>query len=493
MEGDIGSIRHFHRVNRAADIGGYEPILEIEIPGKPIITGSGAELSVDFDKDANNTAEIRPLCNGSLREQLMSDLRNDTKLQDLLEKTTATRGISVPSVDQATRSIIDPSTTLLENHQLITTLPDNFQKVGAVLLEYLLKYHEIGTRDAPGGHFTAMVDPETVVLGERLPWSDIYSVIRGNQAHTRAIPWRYHEVRAILQERQVLANISHGGQTILSTLLDTAEDDSNRLEEELKSVDLDNLSELVADWSAYLDTHRDQRIVNIADKLEDTIGREAALDLLKVPQEAVMHPSKWLCHLLYDARTGQDPEEIRRHGSYWKTTAHGEQETFDSVHERTQQRRSEMIEDDFQRAFQSTYEVLTPTDGALIRRWYSYKPTENFDLQHVRYSLIVQEIFRQLQQGGVRIFNTGEKPAAFVTPSGEEPFNVAEYQRLGIDPFEEVMAGNASITDIGNYFEYNINRQSSFRAWHYGREQTTTAFGFGSVSDLAEWLVSGSR
>lgn len=497
MSGDIGRIRHFHRVNRTVDIEGYQPILEIRIPGEPTITGTGADLTIDFDKDTTQTAEIKPLCEGDLRDKLLSELKQDTLLQQLLERTTATTGIKVPSVDQATRSVIDPSTTLLESHPLVQDLPEKFQPAGAALLEYMLKYHEIGTRDDPGGHFTAMVDPETVVLGERLPWHDVRMVLYGNRAHSRAIPWRYHEVRAILQEREILDRIIGDSKTLIDDLqADAMEEypgEAAGLREQLKSVDLDTLSDLVMDWSSYLDSHRDQRIVRIANELEAHVDRETALDLLEVPQEAVMHPSKWLCHLLDDVREDVPPDEIRANGSYWKTTAHGTNETFESVRQRTEQQRASLIEDNFQRAFQSTFEVLTPTEDAIVRRWYSYQPTAEFELHHVRYSLIVQELFRQLRHSGIRMFNTGEKPAAVVSTSGEEPFNIAEYQRQNVDPFEQVMSGEASTDEIGKYFEYDIDKSVSYRAWNYGRQQTSSAFGFNSVNDLITWLETGEE
>jgi len=488
MPRELKSFRHLHRSSKAADIQGYEPILEIRIPGSPSVQDAGAELMIDFDKDTTNQAVIDPLGDGQRPANIRRQLVDDQRLQRVLQQSAPTKGISAPAIDQANRSVINPSSTLLSNHPLVQPLSEEYQQAGALLLEYILKYHEIGTRETPGGHFTSLIDPETVVIGEQLPWSDIQNVLQGNSARARAIPWRYHEVRAILQEREVIDALVDEERQVVEELRDDARYETRELEEELKSVDLDRLGELLANWDSYFDEHRDERIIEIVDFLEETVGRQTALDLLKVPQEAVMHPSKWLCHVIHDIREGRTPEEIPHHGSYWETTAHPDDDTLETVRQRTRRRREAMVTEDFSRAFQSTYEVLSITEDELVRRWYSYRPGDDFQLRHVRYTLVVQELFNQLHNSGIRIFNTGAQPAAIVRPDQEDRFNTAGYQRLGVDPFKQAMEAEIESDDIGNYFEYETDRKTAYKAWKYGREKVMASYGFSQPNGLLEWI-----
>lgn len=482
-----------HRTNQPARLEGYEPVLEVEIPGEPTIHEAGNDLLVDFERETGADGRITALGDARYRGAVKQQLLEDSMLQRLLINSHHQTNIHVPSVDLATRSVIDPSTTLLTNHPLIESLPDKYQRAGSLLLEYILKYHEIGTRDASGGHFTSIIDPETLVLGEQLPWSDMRNIIRGRGTHTRALPWRYHEVRAVLQERQILDSLIDDEQSIIEALRSETDRETEELEAALKSVKLERLGELLADWESYFDTHRNEAITRIVDALEAETTRDQALDLLRVPQEAVMHPSKWLCHLLYDLHNGRDPDEIRYHGSYWETTKHGADETFETVKEETSRRRNALIEDADRRWSQSTYELVTITEESLIRRWYSYEPTDEFKLRHIRYGMVVQQLFNQLQQHGIRIINNGHNPAAFVHQEGETPFNAAQYQLEGIDPFFSVLNGQADATDIGRYFEYKTDQEASYRAWEYGRKQTHQVLGFDSISDMVDWIESGGE
>lgn len=490
---DLNNIRHLHQTNQPARLEGYEPILEVEIPGEPTIRDAGNDLLVDFKRKTGSDGRITAIGDSRYRSEVKQQLLDDPMLQRLLINSHHQTDISVPSVDLATRSLINPATTLMTNHPLIKTLPEQYQPAGALLLEYILKYHEIGTREASGGHFTSIIDPETLVLGEQLPWSDMRNIIRGRGTHTRALPWRYHEVRAVLQERQILDSLVDEEQNIIDALRSGANRDTAELEEALKSVKLDRLGELLTEWDTYFDTHRNEAITTLADRLEAELTREQALDLLRVPQEAVMHPSKWLCHLIYDLRTGRDPEEIRWHGSYWETTKHGPEETFETVKEETSRRRDALIESADRRGSQSTYELVTITDDSLIRRWYSYEPTDEFQLRHVRYGIVIQQLFNQLHQQGIRIINDGKNPAAFVHKEGERPFNAAKYQLDGVDPFAAVINGQADETDIGYYFDYETDRPASYKAWEYGRQRTRETLGFSTISEMVDWIEHGSN
>lgn len=485
---DLTTIRHQHRTNQPADLSGYEPILEVEIPGTPKITERGNDLTVDFKPETGADSQIRAVGKDSYRDHITEQIEADPTLQRLLVNNHHQTDIPVPSVDQATRSVINPSTSLLTGHPLVTQLPEKYRQAGALLLEYLLKYHEIGTREAAGGHFTSVIDPETLVLGEHLPWSDMLSVIDGKATHTRAVPMRYHEVRATLEERRILDSLVDSEQAIVDALRTTAGHMPGQLEVALKDVKLERLNELLADWETYFDTHRSDEITAIVHTLEAEIDRERAIDLLHVPQEAVMHPSKWLCHLLFDLQNGHDPSEIRWHGSYWETTHHGDDETFETVRERTSQRRNALIDNPVRRGSQSTYELVTITEDTLVRRWYSYKPTDTYNLKHIRYGLVVQQLFDQLRRAGIRIINTGSKPASYVYSDGERPFNAAGYQLEGINPFEAVTTGAATPADIGRYFQYKTNHEASYRAWEYGRNQTKQALGFNSITEMVDWI-----
>jgi hypothetical protein len=492
--GGLHSIRHLHRTDQMANIEGYQPILEVEIPGTPNIAESGVEQRVDFQREEGKDARITPLeGDGNHRSNVREQLDKDAKLRDLLIDSHHQTNIRIPSVDQGTRSVIDPSTTLLSNHPLIDSFPKEYKEAGALLLEYILKFHEIGTREAANGHFTSVIDPETLVLGEHLPWSDMMGVIRGESAQTRALPWRFHEVRAVLQERYILDSLIDQEDKIISALRSTSDQETQQLEEALKSVKIECLSELLEDWESYFDKHRNSRITEIVNELEDIIGRERALDLLKVPQEAVMHPSKWLCHLLYDLRTGRDPDEIRRHGSYWDTTMHSDDKTYQDIKNNTNERRQDIINDVQRRGLQSTYELVTVTEDSLIRRWYSYNPTDEFDLSHIRYSLVVQQLHNQLRRSGIRPINDGMNPAAIVQNDGEITFNSAQYQLEGVDPFREVIEGEADASDIGRYFEYQTDIDQSYRAWEFGRKKTTKALNFGNTSEMIDWVQTGSQ
>ncbi len=488
---DLDSIRHQHRTNHEAKLEGYEPILEVEIPGQPAIKEVGNDFLVDFDPELGANARIEPVRDSEYRDEVEQQLRDDPTLQDQLIYSYRQNNIRVPSVDVATRSVINPSTTLLTDHPLVQMLPDKYQREGALLLEYVLKYHEIGTREQPGGHFTSIIDPETLVIGEQLPWSDMHNIIRGRGTHTRALPSRYHEVRAVLQERQILDSLIDEEQSILDAIRSETDKQSVALEEGLKSVDLDRLGKLLADWESYLDTNRYNPITTIADELEAETTREQAIDLLRVPQEAVMNPTKWLCHLLYDLKAGRDPDEIRWHGSYWDTTLHGPDTTFDELKEDTNRRREAMIDDADRRASQSTYELVTISDDSLIRRWYSYKPTDEFRLQHIRSGIVIQQLVSQLRRNGVRVINNGITPAAYIHENGEQPFNAAQYQLQKIDPFEAVLNNEAGVSDIGHYFKYENDKKASYRAWEYGRQLINKKLGFNSSSELVKWIESG--
>lgn len=487
----LHAIRHLHRTDQMANLDGYQPILEVEIPGTPEIVDSGVEQKVDFERAKGKDSRITPLGDDGYRSAVREQLVADPKLRDLLINAHRQTNIRVPSVDQGTRSVIDPSTTLLSNHPLINSLPEEYKDAGALLLEYILKFHEIGTREAASGHFTSVIDPETLVLGEHLPWSDMMSVIQGKSAHTRALPWRFHEVRAVLQERHILDLLIDEEDAIIAALRTTTDTETQQLEEALKSVKLERLGELLQDWESYFDDHRNPRITEIVDELEGRVGREQALDLLQVPQEAVMHPSKWLCHLLYDLRTGRDPDEIRWHGSYWETTEHDGDDTYETVKERTNERRQNIVDDVRQRGLQSTYELVTITDDSLIRRWYSYQPTEEFDLAHIRYGMVVQQLYNQLRRAGIRPINNGMNPAAIVQDDGEVPFNAAQYQLLDVDPFRAVMDGEAKASDIGEYFQYETDIDKSYRAWEFGRKRTTQTLNFGNTAEMVDWIRAG--
>lgn len=490
--GGLHAIRHLHRTDQMANLDGYQPILEVEIPGTPEIVDTGVEQKVNFERAKGKDARITPLGDShrsAVREQLLAD----PKLRELLIEMVRQTNIRVPSVDQGTRSVIDPSTTLLSNHPLIDALPEAYQDAGALLLEYILKFHEIGTREAPSGHFTSIIDPETLVLGERLPWSDMRNVVQGKSANIRALPWRFHEVRAVLQERQVLSSLIDEEKSIIAALRTTTNNETQQLEESLKSVKLERLGELLENWESYFDGHRNPQITEIADELEERVGREQALDLLQVPQEAVMHPSKWLCHLLHDLQTGLNPDEIRWHGSYWETTKHDDDDNYEIVKERTDERRQNIVDDDHERGLQSTYELMTITDDSLIRRWYSYQPTDDFDLEHIRYGMVVQQLYNQLRRGGIRPINDGKDPAAIIRDDGEIPFNAAQYQLLDVDPFRAVMDGEAKASDIGKYFQYETDIDELYRAWEFGRKKTTRVLNFDNTTEMVDWIQTGEK
>jgi hypothetical protein len=233
--------------------------------------------------------------------------------------------------------------------------------------------------------------------------------------------------------------------------------------------------------------------------------RDQALELLNVPRKIGMHPDKWLCNILHDIESGMDPEDIPAHSSYWETRMSADKNrSYDELVENFRQERDDIINDPQRRAFYSTHEVVTPKEDEIVRTWYSYKPTEEFDVSRIRYVLFLQEMFSAFANHSfIQILNTSHEPARYdesLPKDEEENQNNAErhyiyqseYQRQGADPLREAINGELTSAKIGEYYKYNVGEQAT-PLWRYGRNKATDSLRFDSYTDVLDWIENGHQ
>jgi hypothetical protein len=469
-------------------MSGYEPILEVQIEGDSV-TAETTPLGMQAKlEDPADEADIRVLADGEAREQLERQIKQDPKLRWALSTVTYQAGARVPTFDVLAKSIPLSSTQTIRQHPIQEELSEKNERAGLIIADYLMRRHEIGTREQHGGHFASSVDPETFVMGEHLPRSDVWSVLYGNSASTRAHPRHFHEVRAMLEHRRA-ARTTGSARSIFSDLLAQVDDGGrNELRAVIKEASIDTLSDALDSWETKIRETEKDSFSQIADFLENKLGIDRALDLLAVPQEAVMNPNKWLCHLLHDVAEGREPDKIRHNGSFWETANH-DNPLYEVVAEETARRRKAMKSDPFRRVQQSLHTVVTFENNKKVRRWYAYRPSdESVDAKQLRFNLLCREIYTQLDRAGHVPLNDGVTPATLVTENGRHRFNVSGHQKAGVDPYKRAMSGEATVADIGRYFEYDVDKQLSFRMWNRGRQQLVETFHLNNVGELVEWL-----
>lgn len=487
----LDSVSKGHSISRQVNIGGYDPILEVRISGDGVQTESIGVTARTMLQNPSNEAEIRPLCDGEAREHLDNQLANDDLFRWALGTRTILRGAHIPTFDRISKTAPLSSVSTIDSHPLLNIkgISGEEQPAAALIIDHLMRRHEIGSREQSGGHFTAIVDPETQVFGEYLPVAGVRNVLFGHDTSTPAVPRHYHEVRAILEHRDAYRR-KDDVRSIISEILAQTRSKQQREEvrEILKMSSLEKLTEIINEVEKTLKTKQHTEFDEIASYLQQQIGIDRALDLLAVPQEAVCNPNKWLCCLLHDLTKGKDPEKIREKGSFWEIANH-ENPQYDVVAGDTQKRREKIISDPSLRVRRSLHDVVSFTGDEKIRRWYAYKPSdEGINAQQLRFSLVCEAMYALLAKGGHTPLNDGINPGKINTENGEEEFHVAGHQKVDINPYEQAMSGETTTEKIKKYFDYDIDRQRSYKMWHKGRKNVAKEFNFNNVKSLVSWI-----
>ena len=502
------TLRKHKQQGTAATADGYEPVLEIRIPGTTTVESSGAELKTTFTPSQTSGFDVRLFGPNPNSEPYISRdaFENDTHLQQILATSYGNRQVELPKVGGAQRLVMDPDSDLYREHQFVQQFPDDRQQIAQVLLRYLLIYHELGTPDASGGHFMTLIDPNNALIGSLLPWSDIHHALTKGNTVPRAFPARYCEVFAFLQERESINRLRTAKSPYLELLSTVPMHHADR--EILKTIPQDRIDEILRDLEAdYVRgdptvNGRHQGVVETANWLEQTVGLDTALELLEVPRRATMNADKWLCDLINDLQAGIPPSDIPTHSGYWDTRPPVDKDhDYEEVKKRTRHQRQRFVEHPSRRARFSTYEVISVRDDELIRTWYSFRPTREFSLEYIRYCLFLQELFHGVDTQRVNvngcdwklsILNTSSatQPAMYAQPEDDitRPFYQALYQQARVDPFQAAMAGNLDTQTIGSYFEYESNTTLSHYAWQIGACRAATALGFTDVDVLMDWM-----
>jgi hypothetical protein len=221
---------------------GYERVMEVRLPCSTNINTDRKQMTVEVELlDENPDFEFYK----ADKDEVDSDPRLKLALSDQL----GDRKLSMPTLKQGDRRLIDPNAEILSEHEFIDNLPVNRQLLGELLVRYMSKYHEVGDQDAIGGHFTSVIHPETAVHGQMLVWGEILNSlyepenIGDEEYFERALPVHYYEVNAVLEERKALdelrAHSSPYRQLCSQVRIHTGE------REALKTTDNDVLDEMI--------------------------------------------------------------------------------------------------------------------------------------------------------------------------------------------------------------------------------------------------------
>lgn len=522
---DVKNILEEKRISHPTSVPGYEPVLRVTIYGEPRKIVDGFDQRFYFEPTEGKNWDIELFGSGNKTYISYDEVVNDRRLQSLLtmELAQGQRLLRHPSVGIPQRRIVDPESGLYEDHVFIRDAPDDEKLLREILLRYVLFHHEIGSDESPGGHFMTLMHPENVVFGYILPFSDIPSILQNNGTFSRAIPTLYHEIPAFLQERTALEALRESGSPfdVLSDVVTIQPDEREALKSTNQDVLDDLIQELITDFISPADpttVPRDTIVLTIADWLEQQVGRENAIELLDVPRQAVMHPDKWVCHMLHDLENGVDTEEIATNGSYWDTRPGGA--TYDEAKEDTEQRREDLIDDPDRRAFYSTHETVKIKRDRMVRTWYSYKPDSDYSLSHIRYRILLQELFSTCRKPldvdgfdedvyvnllgdtampGQIIKNSSDRNSFFeATYLGGEyttPFYEAAYQTYArenrIQPgflYYRAMNGQTSSEKIGGYYRYERDNAVSWKAWKASRDDAMSQLQFDELENLFGWI-----
>lgn len=499
---------------------GYERVMEVRIPCSTETSDDGKQMTVETTVPENPDVEFK------FYYANKSEVLSDPKLQVILGDQLGASTLSMPVMDPQSRRLIDPNSELLSEHEFIDQFRDDRQLLAELLIRYISNYHEVGSEDALGGHFTSVIHPETAIHGQMLVWGDILHELYnpGNDGDEeyfkRALPLHYYEVSAVLEERKALdelrAQSSPFRRLCEQIRLHTGE------REALKSTDEDVLDEmtreLVDEWIAKfagIDPEESPYPADIARAvgyLETQLGdRDQALELLDVPREIGMHPDKWLCNILHDIESGMAPADIPAHSSYWETRMSTDNNmSYDELVEKFGNTRQDILEEPQRRAFYSTHEVVTPKEDEIIRTWYSYQPTDEFDVSRIRYVLFLQQMFAAFaSHPSIRILNNSREPARYdeeednrtkrqpiyqpkYQRDGVEPIYQSEYQRLGVDPLKQAINGELTSREIGKYYTYDVG-EGATPMWRWGRNKATDSLGFNNYGDALAWIENGAQ
>lgn len=511
----IENKRMGHEGNPADDqthpsgVKGYEPVLQVIVEG-----------TVKKDKGGFNPRYIflpegRPRFHlfGSHTGKYIDDevIEGDERLRKLLTTQVgkAQKLIRYPSASAVQRRFINPDTSIIDDNEFVQESSVGYQLLRSVLMRYVLKFHEYGSSDSPNGHFMTLNHPEEAAFGYMLPFSQIPSVLNGEQVFSRALPTMYHEFPAYLEERRVLSELIETDSPFdeLCSVVSVSTAERETLKETDKDV-LDETIRALSEWyiapDDYSAVSRNTQILKTVDWLEDEVGRDRALDALNVPREATMHPDKWVCHLLHDIATGTDVEDIRTNGSYWETRAGGG--TYDEASDLTDRQRQNAVENAWNRGFYTTHESVHLSEDRLVRTWYSYRPDSSFSIEHIRYRLFLQELFHnsKLTKDGkewdIEMVGKTNTPARLKRKDEESeriidqrPFHYAQYHVTGKKPFELARTGATTPSDIGSFFDYEQDGDLSWEAWNKSRKDALRqmAFDESELTEALKWVKSG--
>jgi hypothetical protein len=501
------------RFANETSFSGYEPVLTVRVPGHGWAEGSGVQFQTHFNRNKQKDIKVKYNAPHTKSGPYVSpdEFRTDKKLQALLSEPLKPDGHRAPVASGNSRKIVSVGSDIYDEHEFVERQSSEDKEIMQVLVQYLAEYHEVGVSDGLGGHFKTLIDPETAVMGALLPWSDIHSTLWENGNVPRALPKQYPETYAVLEEISLIERLRNASSPYRELQESVQIHSPDR--EKLKGIGRDHLDKLLRRLETeYIENGaeqlgRDSRSIRTATHLVDQVGVEQARELMEVPRKASMNADKWVCDVLRDLKNGEmEPEDIPAQSSYWDMRPPVSRDhEYDEVIKRTDRQRRRYIENPTMRAQSSTYEVVRLEQDAVVRQWYSKRPTVPFSLEHIRYCLFLQYLFtaaetRRFRLKGtdwhLRIINNGlpDCPAKY-EPASEtgspRSFYQAGYQRDGVDPYEQAMAGEVTPQEIAYYFDYDSNTTLSHYGWKMAANEAASMMRFSDFQSLRHWIETG--